>query len=360
MKKSISKPGTLLLGAILFASFTLNAQEELTKEFHKEYKAGPATTLDLSNKYGRVIVQTSETDQIVIDVKVTVKYPNRERAEKFLSYIDVEFNQEADLIAATTVIDEKFSFTGWSGESRKFSIDYNVRMPVKTNLTLSNRYGNTELDDLTGLVDLDIKYGNLTAARFTRGNEKPLNSLSLAYGKGSIEEAGWLDATIRYCGNFTVSKCQALLIDSKNSKLNLGSTGSIVGETKYDDVRIDNINNLVLEAGYANINIGTLTKKLVFNVGYGSFNVDRVPAGFESIEVDSRYTGIRLGIDESASYTLDGKVSYGGIKFNEDNYKNRKRIVENNSTIIEGTVGRDESPSSTVTIAASYGSVRLN
>ena len=293
-------------------------------------------------------------------MKVTVKYPTREKAEKLLSYIDVVFNEEPDLISAKTVIDDKFSFTGWSSESRKFSIDYNVKMPVWMDLELANRYGNTELDDLAGFVNIDIKYGNLTAAKLARGNEKPMNTISLAYGKGSIEEAGWLDAIIRYCGSFTVTKSQALLLDSKYSKLYLGSTSSVVGETKYDNLKIDNINNLVLDAGYADINIGTLVKKLVFTVGYGSFNVDRVPAGFESLEVDSRYTGVRLGIDESASYNLNSRISYGGLKFNEENYKNKRRIVENNSSIIEGVVGTEESPSSSVKIDASYGSIKLN
>ena len=359
MKKSAYRSGTLLLAAIFLLPFTMNAQEELTKEFHKEYKATRSTTLDLSNKYGDVVVQTSETDQVVIDVKVTVKYPNRERAEKLLGYIDVVFEEEPNLISAKTVIDEKFSFTGWSGESRRFSIDYNVKMPVWMDLELTNRYGNTELDDLSGFVNLDIKYGNLTAANLTRGNEKPMSTVSLAYGKGSVEEAGWLNAIIRYCGNFTVTESQALLLDSRYSKVQLGSTSSVVGETKYDNLKIDKINNLVLDAGYTDINIGTLARKLDFTVGYGSFNVERVPAGFESIEVESRYTGIRIGIDESASYNLEGRVSYGGLKFNEDNYQNRKRIVENNSTIIEGVVGKEKSPASNVKVEASYGSVKL-
>jgi hypothetical protein len=359
MKKSVYKSGTLLLNALLLFTFSAAAQEEVTKEFHKEYKAAQETRLDLSNRYGDVVVQTSESDQIVIDVKVTVRYPSRERAEKLLSYIDVQFTESGDLITAKTIIDEKFSFTGWSSESRRFSIDYNVEMPVWMDLALANRYGNTELDDLKGFVELDIKYGNLTASRFLRGNEKPMNTLSLAYGKGTIEEAGWLDATIRYCGNLTIEKSQALLLDSKYSKLQLGSTSSVVGETKYDNLRIENINNLVLDAGYADINIGTLAKKLVFEGGYGSFNVDRIPSGFESLEVDTRYMGVGLGIDENASYNLEGRVSYGGLKFNEDNFQNRRRIIENNSTEISGTVGKDESPASTVKVSSSYGTVRL-
>ncbi len=359
MKKSACKTGLLLLTALWLFSFSTAAQNEVTKEYHKEYKASQGTRLDLNNRYGDIVVETSESDEVLIDVKVTVRYPSRERAERLLSYIDVQFTEGENFIAAKTVIDEKFNFTGWGGESRRFTIDYNVKMPVWMDLELANRYGNTELDDLNGFVELDIKYGNLTASKFLRGNEKPMNTLNLAYGKGTIGEAGWLDATIRYSGNFTVEKSQALLIDSKYSKLQLGTTSSVVGETKYDNLRIEYINNLVLDAGYADINIGTLSKKLVFEGGYGSFNIDRIPPGFESLEVESKYMGIGLGIDEGASYDLDARVSYGSLKLNDDNFQNRRRIIENNSSEISGVVGKNESPASTVKVTSSYGTVRL-
>lgn len=360
MKKPAYKSGILLFAALLLFTFSAAAQEEVTKEFHKDYKVSRGTTFDLSNRYGDIVVETSESDQLVIDVKVTVRYPNRDRAEKLLSYINVEFTDSPDLISAKTVLDENFRFTGWGGESRRFSINYNIKMPVWMDLKLANRYGDTDLDDLSGYVDLDIRYGNITADKLLRGNEKPMNTLSLSYGKGSVEEAGWLDATLRYCGNFSVNKSQALLIDSRYSKLQIGTTSSVVGETKYDNLRIENINNLVLDAGYADINIGTLTKKLVFKGGYGSFNVERIPTGFESLEVDSRYMGVGLGIDEGASYTLDAKVSYGGVKFDEENFRNQRRIIENNASEIEGVVGKGESPTSTVKVTSSYGTVRLN
>lgn len=359
MKKLAYKSGTLLITALLLFTFSVAAQEEVTRDFHKEYKAVRDTKLDLNNRYGDVIVQTSESDQVVVDVKVVVKYPGKERAEQLLSYIDVEYNESANLIEVKTVFNEKFKFSGWSGESRRFSIDYNVRMPLWMDLGISNRYGNTELDDLSGLVQLDIKYGNLTATKFFRGNEKPMNTLSLAYGKGTIEEAGWLDAMVRYSGNFTVEKSQALLLDSRYSKLQLGTTSSVVGETKYDNLRIENINNLVLDAGYADIYIGTLSKKLVFEGDYGSFNIDRIPSGFESLQTDTRYMGVGLGIEEGASYNLEGITRYGSLKFDDENFQHRRRIIENNSSEISGIVGKNETPSSTVKVTSSYGTVRL-
>ena len=359
MKKSDYKPGMLLFISLLLVPFTISAQE-VTKEFHKEYTAGANTTLEISNRYGDVVIRSWDKDQVVIDVKVTVELPDKERARKLLGYIDVRFSEGENLISAKTVIDDKFHFTGWGGESRKFSIDYNVKMPVGTALTLANRYGNTDIDELHGLVNLDIKYGNLIAGKLTRGNVKPLSRLNLAYGrKATIDEAGWLDLTVRYCGSMGITKSQALLLDSKYSKLFLGETSSVVGESKYDNIRIENINNLVLENGYTDVNIGVLTKKLNYNGSYCSFSIERIPAGFESLDVETHYTGVRLGIEESANYKLDAKVSYGGLKYNEDNFKNQRRIIENNSNEVSGTVGKEESPSARVNVIASYGSVKL-
>ncbi len=360
MKKSLYKPGMILVTAFFLLSYGVSAQNEVSKEYHEAYTAQKGMTLDLNNKYGNIVVNTSESNQVIVDIKVTVKYPNRERAEKYLSYIDVKFSEGSDEISVKTVIDDSFKFTGWSGESRKFTIDYNVKMPEWLNLTLANRYGNTDLDDLSGLVILNIKYGNLTASTLSRGNEKPLNYLNIAYGKGTIKEAGWLDMEIRYCSKLNIETSQALLLDSKYSKLSFGKTSSIVGESKYDNLRIGSINNLILETGYSDNNVELLTKKLKFEASYSGLTVDKVPPGFESIEIDTRYTGVNVAIDQSASYKLDGKVSYGGLKFNEDNFKYSRRIVENNKIETSGNVGPDNSPTARVWVDSSYGTIKLD
>ncbi len=358
MKTLKYRSASLFLASVLLTAL-LNGQTELKKEYHEEFMVTPSMVLDLSNRYGDIDIQTSETGRVIIDVRVTLRYPNREKAEMLLSYIDVEFSEDSDRISARTVISSKFSFSGWNSESRRFRIDYKVKMPENMNLELVNRYGNTILDDLSGHAALDIKYGNLTAGNLSRGNEKPLNSIIMAYGNGSVEEAGWLDAAFRYCSNFTISLSQALLIDSKYSKIQLGTVSSLVGDLKYDNLKINTINNLVLNSGYTTINIGTITRKLEFDVSYGSISIDRVPAEFESIDLKTRYTGVKIGIDDAASYRLNGSASYGELKFRENNYRNIKRIVENNSTNVEGIMGNEESPESRVKINAAYGTIRL-
>ncbi len=358
MKRQIYNPAKALLAALFLVSLPV-AGQEVTKEFHQEYKAGENTTLDVNNRYGKVIVETTNGNDVVINVKVTVELPNRQRAEKLLSYIDVQFSQDGDQIKARTSIDDKFTFTGWGGGSRRFSIDYKISMPERINFTLVNRYGNTDLEAITGLVKLDLKYGNLKAGDLSRGNVKPLNYINLSYGNATIESAGWLDVVLRYSGDFSIGSAQALSIDSKYSKISIDEVSSVVGETKYDKLDIERINNLSLDAGYTDANVGELRKRLKFDGGYGSLSIDRIASGFESIESNTKYIGVKLGIDGDASYRLDAKLSYGDLKFDEDKFRHQRQIVENNSREMSGVVGEESSPSSRVNITASYGSVRL-
>jgi hypothetical protein len=357
MKRSAYKPGILLTLTAVLLSFSLGAQE-VSKEYHKEYKADKNTTLDISNRYGDVVITSWDKDQVVIDVKVTVSHPDKSKAEKYLGMIDVLFSEGTNLISAKTVIEDNFNFSGW-GNSREFKINYSVKMPYSANLTLANRYGNTDINELRGLVNLDIKYGSIEVDKLTRGNEKPYNKLVIAYSKGNITEAGWLDLNVRYTNTLSIGKSQALLIDSRYSKLKIGETSSVVSDAKYDTYNIDKINNLVLMSGYTTVNIETLTKKLMFEGSYGSLTLNQVPAGFESLDVSVRYSSVRLGIAESASYRLDGKSSYGGIKINEDNFNFQKKIIENTSSEISGVVGKESSPAATVKVSTSYGTVKL-
>jgi hypothetical protein len=356
MKKFSYKTGMLFLPLLLLPMIL--AGQEVTKEFHKEFKTDNNTTLNITNKYGEVIIDSWDQDQIVIDVKVSVEMPNREKAQKLIEFINVEFNEDGSTVSAKTVIDDKFNFSGW-GNSRKFSIDYTVRMPVKAALTLTNRYGNSEIDELQGLVNMNIKYGNITVGKLTRMDQKPLNKLNLSYGDASIDEAGWLDLYLRYTGKTEIGKSRALLLDAKYSRLLIDETSSIVGKFEYNNLEIEDINNLILENHYADIKIRSLQKKLEYDGSYGSFSVETIPAGFESLRVDSQYTGVKLGIDDNANYNLEAKVSYGGLEYDKNNFKNERRIIENTSQEIAGIVGKGENPDASVRIDASYGTVRL-
>jgi len=359
MKKSLFNKRVTLFAALFCAVALTASAEEVKKEYHREMIPTDNTTLSVINKFGSVVTETWDRDNIVIDVTVKIDHPSAEKAKKMLEMITVEFTEEGGNLTAETVFSNDFSSISWKGSNNSFSINYTVRMPAYINLSIDNKYGNTVVDEVSGLVRLTAKYGDLTVSKLTRGNVKPLNTLIVAYGKGTVEELGWAEINTRYCGMFSVARATALLIDSKYSKISVTEVSSLVADSKYDGYTVGAVNNIVVLGGYTDLNFKRVNKKLEVETKYGNLNVDRVPAGFEKVTVKAGYCAVKLGIDPEACYRLDANSSYGSVKIDDANFSPDRRIVGNTSTEMAGKVGKCANPTSTVTINASYGSVRL-
>ncbi|MEZ5000054.1 MAG: hypothetical protein R2744_03930 [Bacteroidales bacterium] len=358
MKRSGYKAiiGLFVVQAIFLMSSTLYGVE-VNKKYNKEFSSKEKTQLAIDNRYGDITVESWNESRVVIDVLVTVEYGDQAKAEKFLEMINVEFSDEGGVIGAKTVIDSKFSFGGWR-DGQKFTIDYVVKMPVSLNFNVINRYGSVDIDELSGQVDVTVKYGSLFIEKLSRGKEKPLNKIALAYSSGELVEMGWTELYLRYSSRTTIGRARALMVDSRYSKLQIEKVGSIVLDSKYDNINITGLNNIVAESGYTSYNLGTVTGKLDIDAGYGSIGVERLAAGFESVNIASRYCSTKINVDDDASFVLDGSVQYGGIGFNEERAEIMTRIYESNSKTIKAVIG-DKNTTSKIDFRSSYGSFKV-
>jgi hypothetical protein len=360
MKKSLSNRRVALFAALLSAVTLTASAEEVKKDFQREMVPTDNSTLKVINKFGAVVTETWDQNRIVINVTVKVEHPSADRAKKLLDMITVEFTEEGGNLTAETVFSSDFSSISWKGTNNSFSINYNIKMPARVNLDISNRYGNTVVDEVSGLAHLEVKYGDLTVGKLSRGNIKPLNSLVVAYGKATVDELGWAEINARYCGMFSVRRATAVLVDSRYSKISLEEVSSLVADSKYDGYIVTNANNIVLMGGYTDLNFKKVNKKLEVETKYGNLAVERIPAGFEKITVKAGYCAVRLGIDPAACYMLEATTSYGSLKVDDANFSPDRRIQGNTSSEVAGKVGKCSNPTSHVSVTASYGSVRLN
>lgn len=348
----------LLVITIIFAAFHLYGAppEEVKKVYHKEYVAGANTLLSIENRYGDVNLINWKKDSVVIDVVVTIDYPPVFKGKDLIEYITVDFNVSGNTIKAVTNINEHF-IDKWyrHDDKKKFRIDYTIHAPASINFHLLNKYGDVFINELQGQAELEVRYGFVRINKLTRGNKKPLNSLYLAYSKGTIEEAGWLMLEMKY-SKLEISKGQALAGETKYSKLTIGSMSSVVLESKYDTYNFGTLNNLVLVASYGSIKTDEVRKKISLETRYTGVDIAHVPAGFSSIDINNAYGGVKVRIDEDASYYLKGSTSYCKLSFPTVRIN---RIVKNNSAEVSGYVGSDRNTKAKVTVKSKYGSVSL-
>lgn len=335
--------------------------DEYSKSISKDFDVNKNTTLEVVNKYGMIEVDNWDKSAVHIDVKITVEHSDRDEAARLLQMIHVKFTTEPDIIRAITEIDKDFGtssiwFGGGHREGKKFRIDYKISVPRKINIRLNNKYGNILINEISGLTEIDLKYGNLNINKLTRGDEKPLNTIVVGYGKAAITEANWLKLSISYSPMASIDRCKALILLSKYSKATIENASSLVAESAYDGYNIGSLSNLVLTGKYSSYNIGNVSKQIDAEVKYSGFKVGSVPVGFESIKVENSYGKVDIGIARDASYSLNAFVKYAGIKYPDND--RISSISENTSTTVKGIVGNGK-PTATVNINSAYGGVDL-
>lgn len=357
MKKITFK--ILILSALLFSIYTgvYAGKEEFAKVIQKEFQINSNSNLEINNKYGNIHIQNWDQNSFKIVVKIIVDVKDKKQADKLLELLNVEFSQEGSNVIATTKISEDFgNAQGWFGNSgKKFSIDYTVHMPKNNSLKISHKYGNVFINEMTGLVDIDLKYGDMNINKLTRGDEKPMNQIIMAYAKVNILECNWLKLQASY-SKVNIDRNKALILLSKYSKGSIGKSSSLVGDNSYDSYQIGDIANVVIEGKYSNFQVNSITKKVDINIKYTDFKVNSIPKTFEIVEVDNSYGKVSLGIEPGASYRLDGLAKYTNIEYPTENAR-LNRISENTKLTLNGTIGT--SPKASVRVNTQYGGVRL-
>lgn len=346
----VYKPKSLLLSLLLILAvhFSLTAQDA-RKEYTENYPVSRGVTLDADISYSDMEIVTWDRNEVDILAVVEVEASSRSRAEAALEKVNIQIGKSGNTITLETELDN-----GWS-RNVKTQIHITVKAPAFLNLTMENAYGDLFIQELSGLVLLDLQYSNLQAGNLSRGNEKPYNQLELAYSNGTIEEAGWLDMEIAY-SELEINRSDMIFMESKYSKLMGEKAGGIITEGAYDKYYIDEVDSFVAELKYSGIRFEQLNKNLNVEAAYTNTNISNISSNFDELEVSLAYGNFTAGVEQGASYRIDGEARYGSIKI--DNDESLSRSKETTTIRVWGTVGN--SPKGNMKLITKYGNIEID
>lgn len=347
--KKYFKQGALILIILLFTMSNSNAQK-LEKSFTESFKTDKSTILEIDSKFGEVKIMTWDENSVEVNVDIWVESSREERAEELLSNLDAEVSSTDDRITVKSILPDKLN----TRKDTKFRIDFTINAPPYINLELSSKYGTVFVDALGGHAHISVSYGNIKVRELSRGKEKPLNQINLAYSTGSIEEADWLKLDLSY-SKISIDKATAIMAISKYSGFTLEEGSSLVIESKYDTYSMGELNNFLGEMKYGNLKIEELFKKLEIESAYSSVKVEEIGPEFELISIENSRGGYKLGIDDDASFILKGEAIRGDISIT--GMENLNKQVENADKYINGTYG--SSPSATINLEVKEGSIKI-
>jgi len=336
---------SLLLSLLLIVtvSFSVSAQDA-RKEYKESFDVKQGVTLDTDTKYSDVELLTWDKSVIDILVEIEVDAASKSRAESALEKIDVEIGKSGNTVSLETEFEN-----GWS-RNVKTKINVTIKAPSWVNLDMDNSYGDLFIQEISGLVLLDLKYGNMKAGSLTRGNTKPYSEIDMAYSNAEIDELGWLELEVSY-SDVVINNSQMLFVENKYSKLNGGKAGGIITEGAYDKYYFDEVDTFVGELKYSGIKLGTLHKGMDLQSGYTGVKIGKLANGFDKLDASLSYGNLHVGLEPGASFKFEGEAKYGKVNISTSDRLSKNK--ENNYVKVWGNVGSN--PKSSIKVITKYG-----
>jgi len=307
---------------------------EKTKSYSKSYNVDGNDVINIDNKFGKITVITWAKSEVKVDVQIKVGANDEDKAQKLLDNVTIRDSKDGSGVSFKTSIsqndDDNGSWGNLFGKKnsvRKMEINYTVYMPAKNPLTITNKYGSTELPDLSGKLNINNSYGSLNAKVLSN----PACQIRVRYGSATIGTLTGSDLDVAY------------------GSLNLGDCDKLNADVSYGSAKI-----------------GRITTSGNINVKFsGALNIGEVDKNVKSLSVNSSYSSVKLGVSDGQNADFDITVHYGSFNYGGHDVNITSKTPAdgergfNPTKTYKGHLGKGGSDK-TITISTSYGSVSFD
>ncbi|WP_162996326.1 hypothetical protein [Mucilaginibacter celer] len=303
-----------------------------TKKYSKVYVANNPDALAIDNRFGEVKINTWDRKEFKVEVQINIYADNLSDAQSFMDVVNITDGKKDALVSFKTMIGNTGTSDRllWKGDSKshlkKIEINYLVYMPSKNALSINNNYGTTILPDFDGRLSLNNFCSELKAQKINN----PLNEVKVTYGNASIE-------------SFSGTRL----------------------EIAYGHLQLSDANNLNANISYGEAHIGRLYSSANINIRFGrELSIGSFDKKFKALNINSSYTGLKLGKLNELNASYDVTTSYGVLKLNNPQLNflgktNKDNINLSAAKSYKGQAGKSNTTCSIV-IKSNFGQVNLD
>lgn len=325
------------------------------KQIQKSFSVNADAHLTIDNRYGNVDIVTWKENKIDIVVTITTSGGNESDVQRQLDLITVDFTGNSSSVMATTSITSKSRGWGFFGKSSNVSmqINYLVKMPVTNQLTVKNNYGAVSIDKLKGNASITCHYGKLIIGELL-GKQ---NDLQFNYTNNStITQADNITIKANY-SDFILEKSNEAVFSGNYTNSNFGNVKNLQFNSNYGRIIVTRAESVIGKGNYINKKFESIGKSINVQSRYGALNIERLEKGFTDVDIDARYTTVKVGYHPDASFQFSGMVAYANIK-GIDLLTLKTSIEQNTKKEYEGFYNSEKSKNH-ITIRSDYGGVQL-
>lgn len=322
---------------------------EKKRKIEKTYQVSGQQTLDITNKFGKVHINTWDKKQIEVLIEIIARGNSDERAMKILNRIDVDINESSSRIIFETILKGNMN----NNNDESFEINYEISMPKSNALKLKNSFGDTYLADCSGELDMEVSYGGLQAGRLTGKS-----NVEVSFGDGNIDRMDKGDLLVKY-SDVDVDELGNVNLELGYSDVSIEKGNRLEVECKYSDFKLGEVSALTGEVGFSGFRIGKLRKSIDMETAYsGDFRIDEVANNFESINLEGKFGAFRIGLSDGTNSSFEAKLKFCELNYSDINLDLNYKVKEDFKSEYRGKIGNGSGGK--IYIESEYGDVKLH
>ncbi len=296
-----------LTGLFLLLGVTVKAQYTETREFVKRFKISPEARIEITNKYGKVELNTWKKDSVVIRFRMEVNEKKPDKLKSTLANLDFDISSSQHYLIVKTQLENNRSQL--ENELVKFKetmlqtngsirIDLVVWLPDNRDLRLENKFGDIIMGDYSGETELLLSNGKLKC-----GDLAKRSLINLNFADANINNisngriiCNYSDINIRNSGN--------LRIESKSSTLEKLDSEELNIDSRRDKYRIRATGKIDASGNFSHFRVSELKSRATMRLSYGSLDFEKIQAAFSNIYIEGKSTDMNLYFNPETKFNF--------------------------------------------------------
>ena len=333
MNNRIFKAGitTFLSGLLFLACLAANAQFTETREFVKRFKIQPETRIDITNKYGKIELNTWDKDSVVIRFKMEINEKKPDKLAKTLGNLDFDISNSQHYLVVKTQVDKNRNQV--ESELLKFKetilqtngsirIDLMVWLPDNRELRLENKFGDIILGDYKGETQFILSNGKLKA-----GDLSKKSSMNLSFADAVVNDLPNARIVSNY-SDIEIKNSGTIRFESKSSTIEIMNSEDLSIDSRRDKFRIRLADKLDATGNFSQFRISELKDKANFRLSYGSLEMEKIQNSFSSIYIESRSTDTNLYFNPEAKFNFEITETKTDLKLGREMKEEDKEVLD--------------------------------
>lgn len=283
------------------------------KELSKSFPVTTATSIEVVNKYGDVILEVWEKDSVYIEVEIFAEAKKEEVLQQLLELAQIDLNSHGSFIIAKTDWGKNSSF--WSkskneisrafGSDQKIQIDYKIYCPANVTLDIKNKFGDIFLPSFTGEVFIELSHGDLRSRSLSQPRD-----IKVSYGKAILDRLEKGSITLEF-SEFRSKTAKQLSVYSRSSKIYIDNAEKLDFDSKNDEIYLGTIPEINGNFHFSTCEINSLTFYADIHQSYGSLTIKDLKESFSNVKIAPRKSDVVIYTDEMMSYDFSVYLKNG-------------------------------------------------